>query len=76
MSFDEQLEVASLAGNIAVDEGGKPAVHIHLVLGRSDFGALAGHLPRGRVRPTLELIIPESPAHLCRRKDPEKPVLR
>jgi predicted DNA-binding protein with PD1-like motif len=68
---DEQVEVASLIGDIGEDEHGRPAVHIHLVLGRRDGSALAGHLKTGHVRPTLELIVTESPAHLCRRKDAE-----
>lgn len=68
-SFNEQLEVASLIGDIALDQQGEPSVHIHLALGRRDFGALAGHLRKGRVRPTLELVVTESPPHLCRRKD-------
>ena len=68
---DEQVEVASLIGDIGEDEHGKPAVHIHLVVGRRDGSALAGHLKTGHVRPTLELIVTESPAHLCRRKDAE-----
>jgi predicted DNA-binding protein with PD1-like motif len=68
---DEQVEVASLIGDIGEDEQGKPAAHIHLVVGRRDGSALAGHLKNGRVRPTLELIVTESPAHLCRRKDAE-----
>ena len=70
-AFEEQLEVASLIGDIAADEAGAPALHVHLVLGRSDYSAIAGHLVRGLVRPTLELIVTESPAHLRRRKDPE-----
>jgi uncharacterized protein len=70
-TFAEQLEVASLIGDIGVKETNEPALHIHLVLGRSDYGAIAGHLISGRVRPTLELIITESPAHLRRRRDPE-----
>ena len=67
----EQAEVASLIGDIGEDERGQPAVHVHLVLGRRDGSALAGHLKSGHVRPTLELIVTESPAHLRRRKDPE-----
>jgi predicted DNA-binding protein with PD1-like motif len=67
----EQAEVASLIGDIGENEQGKPEVHIHLVLGRRDGSALAGHLKAGHVRPTLELIVTESPAHLCRRKDAE-----
>jgi predicted DNA-binding protein with PD1-like motif len=68
---DEQVEVASLIGDVGENDHGEPEVHIHLVLGRSDGSALAGHLKSGRVRPTLELIVTESPAHLRRRKDQE-----
>ena len=67
----EQVEVASLIGDIAVEGEDRPAVHVHLVLGRRDGSAVAGHLLSARVRPTLELVVTESPAHLCRRKDPE-----
>jgi uncharacterized protein len=65
----EQTEVASLVGDIAVDPKGGPSVHVHAVLGRRDGTALAGHLLEGRVRPTLEVIVTESPAHLCKVKD-------
>jgi uncharacterized protein len=67
----EQVEVASLNGDIGIDEAGKPALHIHLVLGRRDGSAVAGHLTQAHVRPTLEVIVTESPAHLRRRKDAE-----
>ena len=67
----EQVEVASLIGDIGDGEQGKPEVHVHLVVGRRDGSALAGHLNTGHVRPTLELIVTESPAHLRRRKDAE-----
>ncbi|WP_414473922.1 PPC domain-containing DNA-binding protein [Microvirga sp. M2] len=68
---DEQVEVASLNGDIGLDEAGKPALHIHLVLGKRDGSAIAGHLARGHVRPTLEVIVTEAPVHLRRSKDPE-----
>ncbi|HEV7277482.1 MAG TPA: PPC domain-containing DNA-binding protein [Devosiaceae bacterium] len=68
---EEQVEVASLNGDIGVDESGEPAIHIHLVLGRRDGSAIAGHLKEARVRPTLEVIITEAPPHLTRRHDPE-----
>ncbi len=67
----EQVEVASLIGDVAVSPEGKPALHVHLVLGRRDGTALAGHLAEARVRPTLELIVTESPAHLHKALDPE-----
>jgi predicted DNA-binding protein with PD1-like motif len=68
---DEQVEVASLVGDIAIGPDGKPSVHVHAVLGRRDGTALAGHLQEARVRPTLEIIVTESPAHLCKSKDSE-----
>jgi hypothetical protein len=67
----EQVEVASMLGDIACDEKGKPALHVHLVLGRRDGSALAGHLEEAHVRPTLEVVVTESPAHLRKVKDPE-----
>ena len=67
---DEQVEVAAMIGDVAVDEDGEPALHVHLVLGRRDGSAVAGHLARAEVRPTLEVVLTETPAHLVRRKDP------
>lgn len=68
---NEQVEVAALNGDIAIGPDGKPAVHIHVVLGRRDGSALAGHLKRAHVRPTLEVILTESPTHLRKQHDPE-----
>ncbi|GAB4067612.1 DNA-binding protein [Ancylobacter sonchi] len=67
----EQVEVASLSGDVALDPQGKPAIHVHVVLGRRDGSALAGHLTEGHVRPTLEIILTETPAHLHKRVDAE-----
>ena len=68
---DEQVEVASLIGDVATAPSGEPALHAHLVVGKRDGGAMAGHLGKGHVRPTLEVILTESPAHLRKSKDPE-----
>ena len=65
----EQVEVASLTGDIALGPKGKPSVHVHAVLGRQNGSALAGHLQAGLVRPTLEIIVTESPSHLCKVED-------
>lgn len=32
---------------------------------------MAGHLQEAHVRPTLEIIVTESPTHLCKAKDKE-----
>jgi predicted DNA-binding protein with PD1-like motif len=71
ISLGEQVEVASLVGDIAEGPSGEPSVHVHVVVGKRDGTALAGHLGEGRVRPTLELIVTESPAHLRKIKDPQ-----
>jgi predicted DNA-binding protein with PD1-like motif len=67
----EQVEVASLAGDVALSQEGSPALHVHAVLGRRDGTALAGHLSEAHVRPTLEIVLIESPAHLQKVQDPE-----
>jgi hypothetical protein len=67
-----QVEVLSLVGDITagVAPGDDPKVHAHVVLGAADGAALGGHLLRASVRPTLEVIVTETPASLRRRSDP------
>jgi hypothetical protein len=56
-------------GDIALADG-KPKVHAHVVVGKRDGSAHGGHLLEARVRPTLEVVLTESPAHLVREHDP------
>jgi uncharacterized protein len=67
---DEQVEVLSLVGNFALHEG-QPRLHAHIVLGKTDGTAHGGHLLEAHGRPTLEVLIFESPQSLERRHDPE-----
>jgi uncharacterized protein len=60
---DEQCEVLSLLGDVAQGEDG-PVVHVHVVLGLSDGTTRGGHLLEGRVYPTLEAVVTETPAQL------------
>jgi uncharacterized protein len=53
-----QVEVLSLLGDVA-ERDGEPALHVHTALGRSDGSTLGGHLLRGEVWPTLEVIVTE-----------------
>lgn len=71
IAVDEQVEVVTLVGDIMPDEAGKPSLHAHTVLGRHDGSTRGGHLQEGHVRPTLEITITETPAHLTRRKHPD-----
>jgi predicted DNA-binding protein with PD1-like motif len=67
---DEQVEVLSFVGNI-VRVDGEPKVHAHVVVGKSDGTAHGGHFLDGRVWPTLEMVVTETPAHLRRIYDRE-----
>lgn len=66
--LDEQVEVVSLTGNVAMAEG-EPKIHAHLVVARRDGTAYGGHLLEARVRPTLELVLVETPVALRRTID-------
>ena len=66
----EQVEVLSLVGDIALQDG-EPKLHAHVVVGKADGTAHGGHLLDARVWPTLELILTESPKALARRSDRE-----
>jgi uncharacterized protein len=66
----EQVEVLTLVGNIALKDG-EPKLHPHIAVGKSDGTAHGGHLLEGHVRPILEVIVTESPAHLRREPDAE-----
>ncbi|NTU78015.1 MAG: DNA-binding protein [Chloroflexales bacterium] len=68
--IDEQVEVLSLTGNIALSDG-KPKAHPHVVVGKADGSAWGGHLLEAHVWPTLEIIISEAPGTLQRHIDPE-----
>lgn len=68
--FDEQVELLSLIGDIALKDGA-PQVHAHIVVGRRNGTAHGGHLMEARVRPTCELVLTENPAHLQKQVDAE-----
>lgn len=67
--LSEQVEVVSFAGNIALSPKGGPGLHAHVVVARRDGSAWGGHLLEAHVRPTLEVVLTESPVHLQRRYD-------
>lgn len=68
-AFARQAEVVSMLGDIVLDENGEPACHLHALLGFEDATVRGGHFRTGRVRPTLEVMVHESPAHLQRHFD-------
>jgi uncharacterized protein len=64
----EQCEVLSAIGDIAIGDDGKASLHVHIVLGLSDGSTRGGHLLEGKVRPTLEVVVTETPSKLRRKK--------
>lgn len=68
---DDQVEVLVLAGDITLDADGGWKVHGHTVCGRRDGSTVGGHVLRGVVRPTLELVVTTTATHLQRRHDAE-----
>jgi predicted DNA-binding protein with PD1-like motif len=66
----EQVEVLSLMGDVALKDG-QPTLHAHVVVGKADGTAHGGHLMEGYVRPTLEVMLVESPSFLQRTHDEE-----
>jgi uncharacterized protein len=69
VSLDEQVELLSLIGDIALKDG-EPQVHAHAVIGKRDGTAHGGHLLEAHVRPTCEVVLTQSPAHLRKEFDP------
>lgn len=69
IEVDEQVEVLSLVGDIAL-QGADAKLHAHVVLGRRDGSVCGGHLLWAAVRPTLEVVLTDSPEYLKREFDP------
>ncbi len=66
--IDEQVEVVTLVGNFAT-QNGEAKLHPHVVVSKRSGQAFGGHLLEAHVRPTLEVVVTESPAELRRETD-------
>ena len=70
IEIDDQVEVLTLVGNFAIQDG-EARLHPHVIVSGRDGHAFGGHLLEGHVRPTLEVVVTDEPAHLRRRTDAE-----
>ena len=68
--FCEDMEIASLTGNISVGADGKPYLHLHVVLGGTE-NVYAGHLNEAYVSATAEIFITLFEAGIGRYYDEE-----
>lgn len=71
IEVNEQCEVLSAIGDVAVGDDGRASLHVHVVLGLSDGTTRGAHFLSGLVRPTLEVVLTEAPVTLRRRKRPD-----
>jgi predicted DNA-binding protein with PD1-like motif len=53
--LNEEMEIASLTGNVRPNRNGKPEVHVHCVVLTGDGVAHAGHLVEGTISLTMQL---------------------
>ena len=68
--LDQQVEVVSLMGNIALVDG-HPMIHMHTAVADGQNRTYSGHIGMGIVRPTLELFLTRLDGEIHRTKDPE-----
>lgn len=55
-TYQEQMEIANLTGNISQMEG-KAYLHLHVTVGRSDYSVLAGHLLSATLNGAGEFVV-------------------
>jgi len=66
--FPEPLELVSLTGNVLKQEG-EYVFHLHAVLAKDTKEALAGHLSKGKVNVTNEIVIWKTDIPAVRKMD-------
>ena len=57
IEVNEKCEISGVTGTITTDAQGKPNVHLHLVLTRTDGSTVSGHLISATVDPILEVFV-------------------
>lgn len=67
--FNEEYELISLVGNLSAHDG-VSVPHTHVSLGDRNFQTISGHLVRGVVSVTAEIIVTTIDLALTRKEDP------
>jgi predicted DNA-binding protein with PD1-like motif len=68
--IEGQHEVIGMSGDIALYRG-KPAIHMHMLVGYPDGTTRGGHVLNAYVSPTLEVMVVVDPIAMHKRLDPE-----
>ena len=66
--FEKPYELLSLTGNISLQEG-EYNFHLHAVLGNEEKKAIGGHLIKGKVEVTNEIVLLKTSLKVKRRLD-------
>jgi predicted DNA-binding protein with PD1-like motif len=64
-TVEPSSEILSLQGNVSMKEG-EPFVHLHISLADEDMNVMGGHLFKGTVSMTIELVLLEFDADFIR----------
>lgn len=67
-TVEEEVEIVSLLGSIALKDG-RPFPHLHVTVSGRDFRPLAGHFFEGYVGATCEVVVRPLPGYLQRTQD-------
>ena len=67
-TVEEEVEIVSLLGNLALKEGA-PFAHVHVTVSGRDYRPLSGHFFEGHTAATCELVIRPLPGYAQRAKD-------
>ena len=68
--FAEQMEIANLTGNISTLDG-ETYLHLHIVAGRRDYSAVAGHLLSATLSGAGEFVVEDFGTEIIRVHSPE-----
>jgi predicted DNA-binding protein with PD1-like motif len=66
--FDEDLEIVSLSGTVAIKEG-RPYAHLHATVSGRNFETFGGHLFEATTAATCEILVRPLAGYLQRVKD-------
>ena len=67
--FNDEYELVSLMGNLSIQDG-MVAPHTHVSLGDKNYQTFSGHLVRGVVSVTVEIVLTVLDLELTRKEDP------
>lgn len=67
--FNDDYELTALNGNLSFTDG-VPSPHTHVTICDQNFATYSGHLVRGVISLTAEILVIDVALHLTRKEDP------